>query len=232
MPFAYVSVDLIYSIGPKSPRQCLWIFQVSSGLNLIDALAAETLLLVRTYTLSGRSKPLLVVILLIALGCMAGYGVVSAKALPLFNYQDPPLATLGCYQTQRIEIYAFNYVMLCFYETVILFLSILQFWRRRRGPGRSRFIIDLYWDGIIYMVCILAMSTANIIIIVAFSTEYTGSMRTLQAVLHSVLSSRLLFNLRTIVQHEREGTDTFSQMNIQFEQGSPQSSMRQPTTSL
>ncbi|KAJ8589988.1 hypothetical protein M405DRAFT_184294 [Rhizopogon salebrosus TDB-379] len=155
------------------------------------------------------------------MGCLVGSAVVCANALSLFNYQHPPLGTSGCYHTHRVEISAFDFALLCFYEMVILSLSIFQVWHHRRGPG-SNLLIRLYWDGIIYVVCILAMSTANIVVIVALSTEYAESARTLQAVLHSVLSSRLLFNLRTIVQHQRDGIiQIFPQTSIRFERDIP-----------
>lgn len=116
MPFVDVPVDLIYTLGPTSPQLCLSLYQVSSWINIIGTVAAESLLLVRTYTLWGRNKVLFVALLLLALGCIAGSGVVGASAVSLFKYQDPPLITSGCYQTQRIAIYAINYALLALFE--------------------------------------------------------------------------------------------------------------------
>ncbi|KAG1766996.1 hypothetical protein EDD22DRAFT_334350 [Suillus occidentalis] len=209
MPFVDVSVDLIYSLGPTSSRLCLSLYQVSSWINIIGTVAAESLLLVRTYTLWGRNKVLLVALLLLALGCIAGSGVVGASAVSLFNYQDPPLTTSGCYQTQRIAIYAINYALLALFETVILSLNVFQAWRHRRRQG-SRFIMHLYWDGIIYVMCILVIGF--------LPSEYAESIDTLQAVFHSVLSSRLLFNLRAIIQHRHEQT-IVSVMEMDFQSG-------------
>ncbi|KIK47112.1 hypothetical protein CY34DRAFT_799648 [Suillus luteus UH-Slu-Lm8-n1] len=193
MPFVDVPVDLIYSLGPTSPRLCLSLYQVSSWINIIGTVAAESLLLVRTYTLWGRNKVLLVALLLLALGCIAGSGVVGASAVSLFKYQDPPLTTSGCYQTQRIAIYAINYALLALFETghfflavdilkptlhiVILSLNIFQAWRHRQRQG-SRLIMHLYWDGILYVLCILAMTMANIVVIGFLPSEYAESIDT------------------------------------------------------
>ncbi|KAG1752970.1 hypothetical protein EDB19DRAFT_1670869 [Suillus lakei] len=206
MPFVDVLVDLIYSLGPTSPQPCLSLYQVSSWLNITGTVAAESLLLVRTYTLWGRNKVLLVALLLLALGCIAGSGVIGASVSSLFEYQDPPLATSGCYQTQRIALYAVNYALLGLFETVILFLNLFQAWRHRRQPGSSRLITHLYRDGIVYVLYILAMTITNIVVIGFLPSEYAESVDTLQAVLHSVLSSRLLFNLRAIIQRRHEET--------------------------
>ncbi|KAG1816071.1 uncharacterized protein BJ212DRAFT_209652 [Suillus subaureus] len=177
MPFVNVPVDLIYSLGPTSPQLCLSLYQVSSWLNIIGTIAAESLLFVRTYTLWGRSRVLLVALLLLALGCIAGCGVVGASALSLFKYEDPPLGTSGCYQTQRIAIYAVNYALLALFETVILSLNVFQAWHHRRRQG-SRLIAHLYWDGIIYVLYILAMTMANIVVIGLLPSEYSESINT------------------------------------------------------
>ncbi|KAG2111253.1 uncharacterized protein F5147DRAFT_686937 [Suillus discolor] len=116
-PFVDVPVDLIYSLGPTSSQVCLSLYQVGSWFNIIGTVAAESLLLVRTYTLWGRNRVLLVSLLLLALGCIAGSAVVGAKALSWFQYQDPPLGTSGCYQSQRIAIYAVDYALLVLFET-------------------------------------------------------------------------------------------------------------------
>lgn len=217
MPFVDVPVDLIYTLGPTSPQLCLSLYQVSSWINIIGTVAAESLLLVRTYTLWGRNKVLFVALLLLALGCIAGSGVVGASAVSLFKYQDPPLITSGCYQTQRIAIYAINYALLALFEMVILSLNVFQAWRHRRRQG-SRLVMHLYWDGIIYVLCILAMTMANIVVIGFLPSEYAESIDTLQAVFHSVLSSRLLFNLRAIIQRRHEQT-IVSVMEMDFQSG-------------
>ncbi|KAG2146370.1 uncharacterized protein EDB93DRAFT_471762 [Suillus bovinus] len=221
-PFIGVPVDLIYSLGPTSPRLCSSLYQVTSWLNIIGTVAAELLLLVRTYTLWGRSRVLLVALLLLTLGCIAGSGVVSAHAVSLLKYQDPPLSTSGCYQSQRIAIYAVNYTILVLFETVILCLNIFQAWLRR-GQHGSRLITRLYWDGIVYVLYILAISIANIIVITLLPSDYAESLDTLQLVFHSVLSARLIFNLRAIMQrrHEQDISAVVIEMNDQFERNIP-----------
>jgi len=202
-PFVDVPVDLIYSLGPTSSHVCLSLYQVISWFNVFSTIAAESLLLVRTYTLWGKNRVLLISLVVLALGCIAGSAVVGAEALSWFNYQDPPLGTSGCYQTQRIAIYAVNYALLVLFETVILCLNVFQAWRRRKQQS-NHLIMRLYWDGIFYVLCILTMSLANIIVIGFLPSEYAESLDTLQLVFHSVLSSRLLFNLRAIIKQRHE----------------------------
>ncbi|KAG2146375.1 uncharacterized protein EDB93DRAFT_471885 [Suillus bovinus] len=216
VPFIVVPVDLIYSLGPTSPEICLTLYHVISWVNIIGIVAAEALLLVRTYTLWGRNRVLLVALLILALGCTAGSGVVGAKALSWFEYQDPPLSTSGCYQTHRVAIYATNYTLLVLFETVILSLNVIQALRRRRQHG-SHLITRLYWDGIVYVLCILAMSIANIIVIGFLPSEYAESVDTLQLVFHSVLSARLIFNLRAIIRRRHEQAIPLSEMDPDVE---------------
>jgi hypothetical protein len=76
-------------------------------------------------------------------GCIVGCGVVGASASSLFKCtlittllgkslvqrgyhvdEDPPLTNSGCYQTQRIAIYAVNYALLALFETGQVFFSL------------------------------------------------------------------------------------------------------------
>ncbi|KAG2035408.1 hypothetical protein BDR03DRAFT_962579 [Suillus americanus] len=62
--------------------------------------------------------------------------------------------------------------------------------------ARSRLVSTLYRDGIIYMTCIIVASIANIFVDLAAPSDYTNIMDAPQLVIHGVLASRILFNLR------------------------------------
>ncbi|KAG1788825.1 uncharacterized protein HD556DRAFT_1447477 [Suillus plorans] len=200
-PFVDVPVDLIYSLGPTSSQVDVHVMGKKQSVTCFP-----------TTTCAGKYMPTIGDIHLshdILQGCIAGSAVVGANALSWFQYQDPPLATSGCYQSQRIAIYAVDYALLVLFETVILCLNVFQAWYRRGRQG-SRLITRLYWDGIVYVLCILA----NIIVIGFLPSEYAESLNTLQLVFHSVLSSRLLFNLRAIMQQQHEQAISESVMEM------------------
>ncbi|KAH7923990.1 hypothetical protein BV22DRAFT_1130177 [Leucogyrophana mollusca] len=201
LPFLDVPVDLYYSSIPKSTALCLPLYQAASWINVVGTVTAEALLLVRTWVLWGRSKIVLAGLVALAAVCIAGSGVVGAIAVRSMTFGPPPLSTSGCYQTHSVSIYAWDYAILAFFELVILLLTGYQAFRHLRH-SHSLLILRLYGDGIFYVLCILVMSTVNIVVISALPNEYAELIDTLQAVMHSVLASRLLFNLRKIMREQ------------------------------
>ncbi|KAG1890271.1 hypothetical protein F4604DRAFT_1673718 [Suillus subluteus] len=130
MPFVDVPVDLIYTLGPTSPQLKLYASAYRSTKSPHDVHVMgkkQSVTCFPTATRTGKIMPIIGNIYLnqdILQGCIAGCGVVGASASSLFRFQrgyhvdqDPPLGTSGCYQTQRIAIYAINYALLALFET-------------------------------------------------------------------------------------------------------------------
>lgn len=88
------------------------------------------------------------------------------------------------------------------FEIVMLFLNVFkryQYYRETSNP----LIATLFHDGVFYMSCIIFVTLGNIILTVTVPAGYTDAFDTLQIISHSVLASRILFNLRQI----RSGED-------------------------
>ncbi|KIK40294.1 hypothetical protein CY34DRAFT_274261 [Suillus luteus UH-Slu-Lm8-n1] len=67
-----------------------------------------------------------------------------------------------------------------------------------RKLGDSPLVTTLCRDGVIYMLCITLVSMANCISIALLPPSYTALLAGPQLVAHSVLASRILFNLRAM----------------------------------
>jgi len=55
---------------------------------------------------------------------------------------------------------------------------------------------SIYRDGLLYMFCIMMISMVNMIIIAVLPLSYSEMLNIPQIVAHSVLASRILFNLQ------------------------------------
>ncbi|KAH7903489.1 hypothetical protein BJ138DRAFT_1107627 [Hygrophoropsis aurantiaca] len=102
---------------------------------------------------------------------------------------------------------ALQYVWLAIFELGLLSLTIfkrLQYYRHSTTP----LINALYRDGVYYMVTIFATSLMNTLITLFTPGAYNEVLDTLQLVLHSILASRILFNLREVdeVAHHHQFT--------------------------
>ncbi|EEB98485.1 hypothetical protein MPER_01995 [Moniliophthora perniciosa FA553] len=88
------------------------------------------------------------------------------------------------------------YMVLVSYETVILTLTLIKAAGHYRQPGSSSFINVFFTDGLSYNFFILACSVANIIVRYKTSSEFINLLTSLQPVIHSVLTSRMMLHLK------------------------------------
>ncbi|KAG2121818.1 hypothetical protein BD769DRAFT_1477363 [Suillus cothurnatus] len=166
----------------------------SVRLHLISIIAAEGLLIFRTYAFWSQSKKLLVFLLIFAGFSIAGAVGVSEVVSILRLINSPGYDPTGCvFGSGRRS--AIQYSFLILYELVLMILTIYKRLNFYKGI-RSRLVSTLYRDGMIYMTCITMVSFANIIIALVVPGTYTNILDAPQLVIHGVLASRILFNLR------------------------------------
>jgi len=182
---------------------------------------AEGILILRTYALWGRSKKILFLLLFLAVAFIAGAEVTSLKfkiVLPgdtTSSYQFYP--SLCAYQSSRNAV--FQYAFLVAYEII---LQSMSSWRKFRTYRtlQSRALNTLYWDGIIYMWWIILFSGGNMAVMAAAPIVYVPALDTAQVAIHSVLASRIFFNLRECDKQIHSSTEEFSLETLRYRAGS------------
>ncbi|KAG1798082.1 uncharacterized protein HD556DRAFT_217422 [Suillus plorans] len=87
------------------------------------------------------------------------------------------------------------YLILAIFESVMLILNVYKRVHDYK-EFESGLVVTLYHGGMFYMVCILAVTLANVIFEGALPSTYSNMFNSLQLVVHSVLASRILFRLR------------------------------------
>ncbi|KAG1795606.1 uncharacterized protein HD556DRAFT_1362776 [Suillus plorans] len=181
---------------------CVTFGDVSYGSHLISIIAAEGLLIFRTLAFWHQNKKLLVWLLVLAVFSIVGAVGVS-RVVSVLHIADPPgVNSTGCV-FENGKGGAIQYGFLIIYELVLMILTIYKrfsFYKDARG----RLATILYRDGMIYMTCIIMASFANILIALVAPSTYSDILDAPQLVIHGVLASRILFNLR----HESHQSDS------------------------
>ncbi|KAH7930119.1 hypothetical protein BV22DRAFT_89775 [Leucogyrophana mollusca] len=194
LPFASVAVDLFYSLSPQmNVHRCLYVYEAASWLNTSGVLAAEGLLVLRTQALWNENKKVLVVLMITyAMLCITSFAAIIIGP-PSYNFQPPPpQSMITCYQTNTNHVESAGYVALTVFEFVILSCTVLhKIQQRQHGP----LLGNIYRGNLIYVSCLFLTSIGNIVIF-SLPSEWNQLLDTFQGVLHSVLSCRLLFDLR------------------------------------
>jgi len=99
-----------------------------------------------------------------------------------------------------VHIRAFvDFGCLVIMDLIILVLTAWGGLRHWKENVTSPLILTFYRDGVLYFACLFSVSLANVIVFIVGDPEQQGILLELQRVLHSVLSARIILNLRKFV---------------------------------
>ncbi|EGN96483.1 hypothetical protein SERLA73DRAFT_141908 [Serpula lacrymans var. lacrymans S7.3] len=181
----------VYAAVQTRTGNCAPFGDVSNVFHILSIIVAEGLLIMRTYAFWQRSKRLMIWLL--------GFAVISLVAAMVLSRliqgpaEKPNLG--GCVFVSSKTGAAIQYSFLINYECVLLGLTMYKFVKHYRR-NKSALVTALYWGSIKYMSCMIIVTLANIVVSVALPIGYRNALDTLQLVLHSILASRILFDLR------------------------------------
>jgi hypothetical protein len=188
-------------------------------IHVICIVAAESLLVVRTWAFWQKSKRLLIGLLVFIVLSVAGAITVDLIPTMLIPGEEPPPGT--CY-FESTRSAAVVYMFLVVFESVMLILTVYKRFHNYKDC-QSEIIVTLYRDGIFYMLCILAITLANVICEGALPSAYSNMFDTLQPVSHSVLASRILFRLRQSNERVHEPSMSVTTLDTQIKYLQPSS---------
>ncbi|KAH7906393.1 hypothetical protein BJ138DRAFT_1162727 [Hygrophoropsis aurantiaca] len=190
----YAPISRIYAMKPciLSASFLPKVTFLTSIVMLCLSYICEGLLILRTYAFWLGDRRILYGLLTLAAACIVGSVCISAFYLPNSPGQRLP-SSPGCiFESSRRS--AFQYIFLAIYESVLLGLTLYKRFMHYR-VSTSSMILTLYRDGILYISCILLITLINVIIYAMVPIGYSNAMDAPQIVTHSLLASRILFNL-------------------------------------
>ncbi|KAN0082571.1 hypothetical protein V8E55_008366 [Tylopilus felleus] len=201
LPFAGAAMTAYSALRSNSDPCGPSSGQSSTIVHILGIIAAEVLLILRTYAYWQGNKSVLYGLL--AYGAVTIAGAIGISVVPtqfIPGAQSPP----GCYLTAGRDG-TLVYLFLLVFEMVILFLTVYKYFRSYRDM-RISIVYTIYQDGMFYIVCIILVTFANTIVDGAFPFQFSDLLDIPQITLHSVLASRILFNLRKSTYYERNVT--------------------------
>lgn len=155
--------------------------QAENIIHIISIIAAEGLLVVRTWVFWKRSKRMLIV--------LATYSIVTIVAATSIN-------VLRNAQLTEVPNAVLVYTLLALFECVILALTVYKRFSDYRNSEAS-IATALYNGSMFYMLCIIAITVLNVLNDAVFPAAYMGMFDALQIVIHSILASRIMFHIRS-----------------------------------
>ncbi|KAG7092747.1 hypothetical protein E1B28_009074 [Marasmius oreades] len=197
-------------------------FWLDAGLygNIFVVILVEFILGLRVWALWGRSKRVAICLMATFFGLTAFglYKVITIRetqttfSIEYFRIsgQCPPRFS-GVDGLSGSNALTSGFIILVLYELVVLILTLLkasnQGWLGPHG-SESRFINGFLSQGVAYNCLILVGSTINIIARYKLPSAYVNLFTDLQPVIHTVLTSRMMFYLRkNAFDHETPASD-------------------------
>ncbi|KAG1807689.1 uncharacterized protein BJ212DRAFT_739192 [Suillus subaureus] len=204
MAFVAAGMTSYAAIATRANEDCSHFNRASNAIHIITIVAAEGLLIIRTYVFWKQSKKLLVVLLVLAAISIACAVSITEVVNNVVAPADPSAPhTSNCtFQAGRSS--AIQYGFLVAYELLLMSLMMFKRYQDYRDSD-SRLVRAVFQGGMRYMTAIIFVSVVNIVIMSVVPASYDMMMDVPQLVLHSMLASRVLFVLRESDQDESDG---------------------------
>ncbi|KAH8822742.1 hypothetical protein DL96DRAFT_1619031 [Flagelloscypha sp. PMI_526] len=201
----FALANAIVLILPERLSQAVALCNLAALLRFLTTVAAEAIITVRTWAILGgrRSWSLMLsavfVCALVPCTVVMVVDVRTTKALPdivLFERRCPILVS----NAGRKFAIVYGIIMSFEFFTLILSVGTILRWRKKymESFNSNSLLTALYYDGIFYFICMLLLGIMNIALVL--QTTYPQlriAGGSLHATLHSMLSTRIITNLRS-----------------------------------
>jgi len=194
--FSDTALSVYESLGPVALENCWAINAAGTWSTLFGISVAEVILVLRTAALWGNNKKILWSLSLVLAALVIICMVFQSLFLNSQTAKPPPFPSIsGCNLVGGNPIVIFNFIFLIMFEIAILVLTTYRWFKRFKGSANP-LVATLYRDGIVFFVCLSLISLGNVLILSLGPDEYHALITPFQRVMHSVLSCRILLNLR------------------------------------
>jgi len=195
LPFPGIALTVYAALQAVLLKPCPNNGVPSNILHIGTIVAAEGLLLMRTWAFWGCNKILLIVLSVIAVIFIVAAMLITSHVNAILPKTVNPWPGACNFTTGAGS--AIQYAFLVMFELILLSLVIYRWIRNYRSEfASSRIVNAVYRDAVIYVSIMIAFSLGNIINTGASPQYYNEYLDSLQVTIHSVLAVRLFFHLR------------------------------------
>ncbi|TEB37849.1 hypothetical protein FA13DRAFT_708928 [Coprinellus micaceus] len=201
LPLIDETLLLYFGTGAHRASKCSALFNTSLWLVVIGANAAHTIIYLQTCALwqSNRVVKIFLLLLLVATLVMsvvcAALQQVTYTFLEPWDHPGPPTKTAaGCRLIVGKGYTEYTYMMVGISQGFTIGLMLYKGVQHVR-QSRSPWVIELYQNGVLYCLIILALSLMNAIVpnVPSWATTYANILGPFQHTMESILCSRVMF---------------------------------------
>lgn len=147
---------------------------------------------------------------------------------PRFTFEKPYPEFVGCFITGANHLVSFNWIVLMIYEAVTLVLMIIPAIAAYRNGGNIPFYHVIYRDGLMVYVYLFTFSIINVVVVNTLPEEYIDLLSSVERVLHSMLTSRVILEVRQYISRQSAWKDGLTDLQIDLDASVPEKRFRRP----
>ncbi|KAF5334409.1 hypothetical protein D9611_013549 [Ephemerocybe angulata] len=194
--FVHVAFASLSLRTGASPEACKIASDRTGISTAVIISASELILLVRVYAFTGRTRPMLIFLSVLFVVIIVATGVLLHNFLRSVQYTTLPIPNLPCIPfTINGTLSGSVFATLLAEGVVVMAIMIYSAFRKHRG-ARSGLLTLFYRDGVVYFICLSLLASANIFVSFTAPRGYQFLLIQPEAVIHSILSTRMLLHLR------------------------------------
>lgn len=224
-PLLLVSLVELHRITSHvaSEKECRVLYSLIYHTMAFATMISEIILIIRVWALWQRRIWVIVVLGSILIAGMITAAILAEGALRgvavISNYRVVSLSYPACLNVskgRRMSIIL--YIIIMVNGTAAFLLMVIDGIRSRRylrhgSVQNSSMMYTFYKDGLLYFAALLATSIINTTVSLTQPLEYANLLLSAQTSLHSVLSTRMLLNLRHSAQRDISDVNSISDPN-------------------
>ncbi|PPR07339.1 hypothetical protein CVT26_013655 [Gymnopilus dilepis] len=214
---------------------CQRVYYASGYLIVVGFILSELILTLRAWAVWNRDRLLMVVLssLFVALWSL-DLAFITLFLRSVGFAPEPYAGFTGCFVIQANHFLMLCWVVLIAWDTIVLLVMLVAGYKAYKTGGPSALLDVVYRDGIIYYFYVFVLSTINVIVVKTLPPEYEHLLTSTERCLHSVLTSRVLLDIRAYTVHRRrcwaDGlTDLEVTVDFEFKHEDPVESLQMAT---
>ncbi|KIK02602.1 hypothetical protein K443DRAFT_677455 [Laccaria amethystina LaAM-08-1] len=223
--FDTIFLCLIHQLAVNiDPYVCHIVETIRGWLMIFGFTLSEVILTLRAWAVWERDLRLGVFLLfLITLMTVAEIYVTRVFLRGLQFSTKPYPEFVGCFPTSGNRIVYLDWVLLMIYEAVILVLMTIPGIASYRRGGNIDMHHVIYREGIIMYIYLFALSIVNVVVVCALSAEYVAIIFSVERVLHTLLTSRVVLHIREYMKRQQPSyTDGLTDLHVDLDASKPE----------
>ncbi|KLO18962.1 hypothetical protein SCHPADRAFT_899297 [Schizopora paradoxa] len=159
----------------------------------------QMIVIIRTYAIWGRSRVILVILLVLFLGIDIPTFFILRGLMDSLTWAKSPFPSIAqCFVDVPSNRLFINFTLIMLLELLVVLLTAWKAFTQRHIGTRNGMLGILYRDGFMFFLCLFTISLVNFIIQVNSSLPhlYIFLLPEFQRVIHSVLTSKIILHLR------------------------------------